>query len=211
MYFLTDRLLFPDVENADGDGLLAIGGDLSPERLLLAYRNGIFPWFNEDGLILWWSPDPRMVLFPQDVKISRSMGKVIGSGKFQISWDTRFEEVMDACSSVARKGQQGTWITPGMKLAYKRLHHMGIARSVEVLENNVLVGGLYGIDLGNVFCGESMFSKSSNASKYAFIHLAMELERQSYRLIDCQVHNPHLESMGAKEISRKRFMEILKG
>lgn len=211
MYFLTDRLLFPDVEKADEEGLLAVGGDLAPERLLLAYRSGIFPWFNEDGMILWWSPDPRMVLFPDHIKISKSMGKVVRSGKFRITWNTRFEEVIEACSTILRKGQQGTWITPGMKEAYMQLHRLGIAKSMEVWENDLLVGGLYGIDLGTVFCGESMFSRSSNASKFAFIHLAQELGTKNYRLIDCQVYNPHLESMGAKEISRKRFIDILKG
>jgi leucyl/phenylalanyl-tRNA--protein transferase len=211
MYFLTDRLLFPDVEHADGEGLLAVGGDLGTERLLLAYRNGIFPWFNEDGMILWWSPDPRMVLFPDDIKISQSMRKVIDSGKFRITWNTRFEAVIEACSAIVRKGQQGTWITPGMKEAYIRLYGMGIAKSLEVWENDLLVGGLYGIDLGTVFCGESMFSRTNNASKFALIHLAQELGKRNYRLIDCQVYNPHLESMGAIEISRKKFMEILKG
>lgn len=211
MYFLTDRLWFPDVGRADKEGLLAIGGDLSPERLLLAYRSGIFPWFNEDGSILWWSPDPRMVLFPDTIKISRSMRKVIDSGQFRITRNTRFEEVITACSTSIRKGQQGTWITPGMREAYIRLHDMGIAKSIEVWENNDLVGGLYGIDLGTVFCGESMFSRSSNASKFAFIYLAQELGKKNYRLIDCQVYSRHLESLGAIEIPRDRFMKILKG
>lgn len=211
MFFLNHHLLFPDVENADDDGLLAVGGDLSPERLLLAYKNGIFPWFNEDSMILWWSPDPRMVLFPNKIKISKSMAQVIKSNKFRITWNTQFKEVIHACSSIERKGQEGTWISPEMKNAYLRLYEMGIAKSVEVWENDLLVGGLYGIDLGNVFCGESMFSKTSNASKFAFICLAKELEQKEYRLIDCQLYTAHLESLGAKEIPRKQFIEILKG
>tara|TARA_R110000751_G_scaffold78650_5_gene158712 strand:- start:5139 stop:5774 length:636 start_codon:yes stop_codon:yes gene_type:complete len=211
MFLLNHRLLFPDVEKADDDGLLAVGGDLSPERLLLAYKNGIFPWFNEDSMILWWSPDPRMVLFPSKIKISKSMAQVIKSNKFRITWNTQFEEVVNACSAIKRKGQAGTWITPEMKSAYLKLHQMGIAKSIEVWENDNLVGGLYGIDLGNVFCGESMFSRKSNASKFAFISLAKELQQKEYKLIDCQVHTAHLESLGAEEIPRKQFIKILKG
>lgn len=211
MFLLNHRLLFPDVEKADDDGLLAVGGDLSPERLLLAYKNGIFPWFNEDSMILWWSPDPRMVLFPNKIKISKSMAQVIKSNKFRITWNTQFEEVVNACSAIKRKGQAGTWITPEMKSAYLKLHQMGIAKSIEVWENDNLVGGLYGIDLGNVFCGESMFSRKSNASKFAFISLAKELQQKEYKLIDCQVYTAHLESLGAEEIPRKRFIKILKG
>lgn len=210
MFLLNHRLLFPDVEKADEDGLLAVGGDLSPERLLLAYKNGIFPWFNEDSMILWWSPDPRMVLFPEKVKISKSMAQVMKSNKFRITWNTEFEKVINACSAIVRKGQHGTWITPEMKSAYLKLHQMGIAKSIEVWENDLLVGGLYGIDLGNVFCGESMFSSTSNASKFAFICLAKELQQKKYKLIDCQVYTAHLESLGAEEIPRKQFMAILK-
>lgn len=211
MFLLNHRLLFPDVEKADDDGLLAVGGDLSPERLLLAYKNGIFPWFNEDSMILWWSPDPRMVLFPNKIKISKSMAQVIKSNKFRITRNTQFEEVVNACSAIKRKGQAGTWITPEMKSAYLKLHQMGIAKSIEVWENDILVGGLYGIDLGNVFCGESMFSRKSNASKFAFISLAKELQQKEYKLIDCQVYTAHLESLGAEEIPRKQFIKILKG
>jgi len=211
MFLLDHRLQFPNVENADDEGLLAFGGDLSPERLLLAYRNGIFPWFNEDSLIVWWSPDPRMVLYPEKIKISNSMLQVIKSNRFRISWNTQFEKVIDACSAIKRKDQKGTWITPEMKSAYLRLHQMGIAKSIEVWENDLLVGGLYGIDLGSAFCGESMFSKTSNASKYAFICLAKELQQKGYKLIDCQVYTAHLESLGAEEIPRKQFIKILKG
>ncbi|MCM4150651.1 leucyl/phenylalanyl-tRNA--protein transferase [Arenibacter sp. N53] len=210
MFLLDHRLQFPNVENADDDGLLAVGGDLSPDRLLLAYRNGIFPWFNEDSMILWWSPDPRMVLFPEKIKISNSMRQVIKSNRFRISWNSQFEKVIDACSAIKRKDQKGTWITPEMKSAYLRLHQMGIAKSIEVWENNLLVGGLYGIDLGSVFCGESMFSKTTNASKFAFISLAKELQQKEYKLIDCQVYTAHLKSLGAEEIPRKQFIKILK-
>ncbi|MCM4166814.1 Leucyl/phenylalanyl-tRNA--protein transferase [Arenibacter antarcticus] len=210
MFLLDDRLVFPNVENADEEGLLAVGGNLSPERLVLAYRNGIFPWFNEDSPILWWSPDPRMVLFPKEVRISKSMRQLIKRNSFKITWNTNFIEVLQECSAIDRKGQNGTWITDGMKKAYIHLHEIGIAKSIEVWDEDVLVGGLYGVDLGHVFCGESMFSKASNASKYAFIHLAQELEAQGYKVIDCQVYNSHLESLGAKEIPRSEFIEILK-
>ena len=208
--FLTDALKFPPVENANAEGLLAVGGDLSPERLRLAYNRGIFPWFNEDSLILWWSPDPRMVLFPEKIKISKSMRKVINSGKYRLSTNTCFEQVLEHCSSVKRKGQQGTWITQAMKAAYLKLHQIGMAKSVEVWEEEQLVGGLYGVDLGHVFCGESMFSLKANASKLAFTYLAKELSKKNYCLIDCQMHTPHLESLGAEEIPRKQFINILK-
>lgn len=209
LFFLSERLEFPSVENANTEGLLAVGGDLSPERLLLAYQNGIFPWFNEDALILWWCPDPRMVLFPEDVKISKSMRKVLKSDQFMLTKNTCFEEVLNQCAKVKRIGQQGTWITKDMKKAYIELHERGLATSYEVWEKDALVGGLYGVDLGHVFCGESMFSTASNASKFAFIHLAQELEAKNYRLIDCQMYTEHLESLGAQEIERKRFIELL--
>lgn len=211
LYFLGDRLEFPPVELANEDGLLAVGGDLSPERLLLAYKSGIFPWFNDDALILWWSPDPRMVLFPDKVKISKSMRKVIRDGKFRLTQNTSFAQVMEQCAKVARKDQSGTWITPEMKTAYEKLHQKGLAKSYEVWDGDNLVGGLYGVDLGHVFCGESMFSLKPNASKYAFIKMAEELVQKGYGLIDCQVHTDHLESLGAELISRTDFMEILQG
>jgi leucyl/phenylalanyl-tRNA--protein transferase len=210
MFFLSERLEFPPVERANTEGLLAVGGDLSPERLLLAYQNGIFPWFNEDALILWWSPDPRMVLFPNKIKISKSMRKVINSNQFRLTINTCFEEVVSNCSTIKRVGQEGTWITKEMKNAYLKLHKKGYAKSYEVWENNQLVGGLYGIDMGHVFCGESMFSTKSNASKYAFIMLAQEFQKEDKQLIDCQLHTPHLESLGAEEIPRASFLEILK-
>ncbi|MFS4445656.1 leucyl/phenylalanyl-tRNA--protein transferase [Maribacter sp. 2307UL18-2] len=209
LFFLSERLEFPPIETANSEGLLAVGGDLSPERLLLAYQNGIFPWFNEDSLILWWSPDPRMVLFPNKIRISKSMKKVLASGQFTLTKNTCFEEVLLQCATVKRLGQQGTWITEDMKKAYLELHETGLAKSYEVWQKGVLVGGLYGVDLGHVFCGESMFSAVSNASKFAFIHLAQELESKNYRVIDCQLHTKHLESLGAEEIPRNEFIKLL--
>lgn len=211
MFFLSERLEFPPVENANTEGLLAVGGDLSPERLLLAYQNGIFPWFNEDSLILWWSPDPRMVLFPEEIKISKSMKKVIANNQFHITKNTCFEIVLEQCSSIERSKQEGTWITADMKKAYLKLHQIGYAHSYEVWQKDNLVGGLYGVAIGNVFCGESMFSTTSNASKFAFIHLAQEYQKINNGLIDCQLHTKHLESLGAKEIARAEFLKHLKG
>lgn len=211
LYFLTERLEFPPVEAANAEGLLAVGGDLSPERLLLAYRNGIFPWFNDDSLILWWCPDPRMVLFPERVKISKSMRKVLRDNTFKLTQNTCFDRVLDYCAKVPRQGQEGTWITLEMKSAYKKLYEKGYAKSYEVWQEGELVGGLYGVDLGHVFCGESMFSLVPNASKFAFIKMAQELHRKGYRLIDCQVYTEHLESLGAELVSRERFMGILQG
>jgi len=208
-YFLTEKLEFPPVHAANSDGLLAVGGDLSPERLLLAYRNGIFPWFNEDSLILWWSPDPRMILFPGKVKISKSMRKVFKSNAFRLTRNTCFEEIIEACAQTKRGNQEGTWITDTMKEAYILLHQKGFAVSYEVWKADTLVGGLYGIDLGDVFCGESMFSSVSNASKYAFIQLAKDLEAKNYRFMDCQVYTKHLASLGAEEIEREKFIALL--
>ncbi len=209
IFFVSDELYFPPVENANEEGLLAVGGDLSSERLLLAYKNGIFPWFNEDAIVLWWSPDPRMVLYPKKVKISKSMGKVMSSGQFRLTKNTCFETVLNQCATVKRVGQEGTWITKDMKQAYLELHKKGVAKSYEVWIGDELVGGLYGVDLGHIFCGESMFSKADNASKFAFISMAQELENKNYLLIDCQLYTKHLESLGAEEISRTKFIEIL--
>ena len=211
LFFLGDRLEFPPVSAANEDGLLAVGGDLSPERLLLAYRNGIFPWFNEDALILWWSPDPRMVLFPDKLRVSKSMRKVLRSNQFSLTTNTCFKEVLEHCAKIQRKGQDGTWITPKIKEAYEQLFDKGFVKSYEVWEDDKLVGGLYGIDLGHVFCGESMFSLVPNASKFAFIKMVTELQEKNYQLIDCQVHTNHLESLGAELISRNRFLEVLNG
>lgn len=206
IFRLDERLLFPDPELAEPDGLLAVGGDLSTERLLLAYQNGIFPWYSDDTPILWYSPHERFVLFPSELKISKSMRQFLRSDKFRITIDTSFEEVITACSSVTRNGQDGTWITGEMKAAYIKLHQEGFAHSIEVWEQNNLIGGLYGIKTGSVFCGESMFSLVGNASKTALIHLCRS---GLYQLIDCQVHTAHLASMGARLISRKEYMEVL--
>ncbi len=209
IYFLSERLEFPPIDNANSEGLLAVGGDLSPERLLLAYKSGIFPWFNDDSLVLWWSPDPRMVLFPKKIKISKSMRQIMSGTRFTLTRNKCFKDVLEACAEIERAGQAGTWITHNMKEAYLKLHALGIATSYEVWEDKKLVGGLYGIDLGHVFCGESMFSKASNASKFAFIKLAQDLERLNYNFIDCQLYTKHLASLGAEEIPRKKFLELL--
>lgn len=211
MYFLSRDLYFPPVHHASPEGIVAIGGDLSPERLMLAYRSGIFPWFEEDEPILWWSPPERMVLFFDELKISKSMRNVLNRNAFTITFNTAFREVIANCRDIRRDGQAGTWITAEMTDAYCRLHEMGFAKSVEVWQDGELVGGLYGIDLGHIFCGESMFSKVSNASKVAFIVLARQLAEADYQLLDCQVHNGHLESLGAREIDREDFLELLKG
>ena len=209
MYFLLKELFFPDVTEADRDGILAVGGDLSPERLLLAYQSGIFPWFDSDDPILWWAPHQRMVLFPDELVASKSMRSILRKEIFTVTFNKDFRGVISNCSQIRRNGQRGTWITSEMIEAYVKLHELGFAKSVEVWQNNELVGGLYGIDLGHVFCGESMFSKVSNASKVAFITLVENLKVRKYKLIDCQVHNDHLESLGAREIEREEFMQIL--
>ncbi len=210
MYFLSQELFFPPVEEASIEGVLAIGGDLSPERLILAYKSGIFPWFNDDEPILWWAPPERMVLFFEDLKISKSMRNVLNQNKFKVTFNTSFREVISNCKKIKRKDQPDTWITDEMVEAYCKLNELGFAKSVEVWEKDELVGGLYGIDLGHVFCGESMFSKVSNASKVAFIHLAKQLELANYKLLDCQVYNEHLASLGCIEIEREDFMTLLK-
>jgi leucyl/phenylalanyl-tRNA--protein transferase len=209
MYRLTDALLFPSPEQASAEGIVAVGGDLQPERVILAYRKGIFPWFESDDFLLWWSPDPRMVLFPDRLKISKSMRTVLRKKQFEVTFNKAFDQVVEACAKVKRFGQNGTWITPGLMEVYSTLHTQGHAHSVEVWEEGSLVGGLYGIDLGTVFCGESMFSKSSNASKVALIFLVKELKKNKYELIDCQVPTQHLASMGAEPISRTEFLTFL--
>ena len=211
MNFLTEELWFPNTEFATSDGLLAIGGNLSIERLLLAYNSGIFPWFEDDQPILWWSPDPRMVLFPDKFKVSKSLQKTLQSKKFRITFNQNFEQVITNCANVPRRGQGGTWITKEMQEAYLALHTAGHAVSVEVWENNELVGGLYGIDLPEkkIFCGESMFSLVTDASKVAFYHLSEYVKSKDYKLIDCQIYNSHLESLGAEEIPRKSFFEYV--
>jgi leucyl/phenylalanyl-tRNA--protein transferase len=210
MYYLSNDLFFPPVSHADSDGILAIGGDLSPERLQLAYRSGIFPWFNEGEPIIWWSPNPRMVLFLDELIVSKSMRNILNRNIFTVTFNQNFRDVISNCRQVKRDGQTGTWITNEMIEAYCKLNELGIAKSVEVWQNDKLVGGLYGIDLGHIFCGESMFSLASNASKVAFIALVKQLRKDNYHLLDCQVYNEHLESLGCKEIERDAFMAILK-
>ncbi|HVW95616.1 MAG TPA: leucyl/phenylalanyl-tRNA--protein transferase [Mucilaginibacter sp.] len=206
IFRLDERLLFPDPALAEEDGLLAVGGDLSIGRLLLAYSHGIFPWYSEGEPVLWFSPHERFVLFPEELKVSKSMRQVLRSGKFTITTDSAFEQVIAACSAMKRPGQDGTWITEDMKNAYCSLHRSGHAHSVEIWENGELAGGLYGVAIGKVFCGESMFSRKSNASKMALIHLC---QSGQFTLIDCQVYTPHLESMGAHMISRAAYLEFL--
>jgi len=203
-------LAFPSVETAlqDPNGLLAVGGDLSATRLLVAYQNGIFPWFSSDQPILWWSPDPRMVLFPGDFHVSRRLKKTIRQNKFQLTLDTHFEDVMRACAQ-PRPNQPETWITPAMLQAYVELHQQGYAHSFETWQNGKLVGGLYGIAIGQVFFGESMFSFQTDASKVAFVHAVSFLIQWGYELIDCQVTSEHLASFGAADISRQQFIQHL--
>jgi leucyl/phenylalanyl-tRNA--protein transferase len=190
------------------DGLLAMGGDVSVERLVLAYRNGIFPWYDGD-IPLWWSPDPRFVLFPDELKVSKSMAALIRKQQFRFSVDTAFAQVLRNCKELQRKGQDGTWITDELEISLNKLHELGYAHCAEAWMNNVLVGGLYGIRMGNLFFGESMFSRESNASKFAFIQYVQQLKTEGVKLIDCQVYTPHLESLGARMIPRKSFMEIV--
>ena len=207
MIWLTDKIEFPDYETTTKDGIIALGGDLSSERLIYAYRNGIFPWFSEGEPIVWYSPLKRMVLFPNELKVSKSMKKIIKKNDFKITENIAFNEVIDNCKSINRKDEFGTWITDEMEKSYINLHKKGIAKSIEVWSGKELVGGLYGVEINNVFCGESMFSKVSNTSKLAFIHL---VKSNKYNLIDCQVYNSHLASLGAKEIYRSKFLDFLK-
>lgn len=205
---LDNKLWFPPATRTTEDGLLAIGGDLSEERLLLAYRNGIFPWF-EDELPLWWCPDPRFVLLPHQLRISKSMHQVLRSNKFEFRTNTAFEEVIHNCKTTKRNQQGGTWITDEVERAYIDLYKKGYAHSAEAWQHNKLVGGLYGVWLGKVFFGESMFSLVSNASKFAFISYTQLLIKNSVVLIDCQLYTSHLESLGAQMISRARFLDLL--
>ena len=209
MFLLTDELIFPPAEMADEDGLLAIGGNLSTDRLLLAYKNGIFPWYNEDEPICWWCPNPRFVLFPKEIRISKSMQTVLNNGSFRFTINKAFDKVIAGCKTITRKEQEGTWIQQEVIEAYAKLHQLGFAISAEAWQQGELVGGLYGVLLGNIFFGESMFSKKSNASKFAFINLVKHLQKQNVKLIDCQIHTTHLESLGARMIDRKLFTEIL--
>lgn len=208
LHALDERLWFPPVEDALDDGLLAIGGDLSIERLLLAYRSGIFPWYEGD-IPLWWCPDPRFVLFPQELKVSKSMQKLLRQQAFEFTINKAFAQVIHHCKNVKRIGQLGTWITDEVEKAYILLHKKGFAHSAEVWLNNKLVGGIYGVRLGKIFFGESMFSLVSNASKYAFISYVRQLQKEGVELIDCQVYTGHLESLGARMILREEFIERL--
>jgi leucyl/phenylalanyl-tRNA--protein transferase len=206
IFELSEDLVFPNPAYAEDDGLLALGGDLSVERLLLAYSNGIFPWFNDDTPILWYAPHQRFVLFPDEVKISKSMKQILKRQEFQISLNKAFADVITACATINRDGQDGTWITTDMQAAYIKLYEKGYAHAVEVWKDEKLVGGLYGVFINGVFCGESMFAHVSNASKAALIWLCQNLE---LKLIDCQVYTSHLESMGAKMIDRESYLKIL--
>jgi leucyl/phenylalanyl-tRNA--protein transferase len=196
------------VNLAEPDGLLAIGGDLSPERLLFAYKQGIFPWY-EGEYILWWSPDPRFVLFPGELKISKSMRALLKKNAFDFTINKTFEKVIHQCKNIKRLGQRGTWITDEVEMAYIRMHELGYAISAETWKDGILVGGGYGLKIGKIFFGESMFSKITNASKYAFIQLVQHLKQDGVELIDCQVYTEHLESLGAKMISRKEFTNTI--
>ena len=213
LYWIAQGVIsedFPDVAEAleEPNGLLAVGGDLSSQRLLSAYRRGIFPWYSDGQPILWWSPDPRSVLFPEELKVSRSLRATLRKGHFQVSVDRAFRQVMVACAG-PRRGQAGTWITPELTKAYLGLHGLGYAHSVECWRDGRLVGGLYGVALGRVFFGESMFADETDASKVCLVHLVKHLRDRDFTLIDCQVPSPHLESLGAVAISRKRFIQML--
>ncbi len=210
MIFLNEDIWFPPVNLADENGLLAIGGDLSYHRLKLAYQSGIFPWYSEQDPILWYSPPERMVLFLEELKISKSMAQILKKDLFKVTFNQNFRAVINQCKTIDRGDGLGTWITNDMHEAYVEMHDKGMAKSVEVWLDNKLVGGLYGIDLGKIFCGESMFSKVSNASKIGLIALVEHLKSKQYALIDCQVYNKHLASLGAKEIPRLEFIKILK-
>lgn len=209
LHILDENLWFPPVDEALEDGLLAMGGDLRTERLLLAYQNGIFPWYEEE-VPLWWSPDPRFVLFPNKLKVSHSMRSLFNKGTYRFTTNRAFDQVIANCQTISRNGQDGTWITQEVQVAYNQLHALGYAHSAETWENGNLVGGLYGIKLGKIFFGESMFAKASNASKFAFISYVQQLKTEGIELIDCQVYTQHLESLGAEMISRQALKYYLK-
>lgn len=202
--------IFPDPLYASNEGLLAYGGDLSTTRLIKAYANGIFPWYNEDDPILWWSPNPRLVLDLNEFKISKSLQKTINKNIYEIKFDTNFKQVMIECSKIERNGQKGSWIHEDVIEAYCKLHKMKFAHSFEAYFNGELVGGGYGVNIGNMFCGESMFAKKSDASKVAFFHLVQRLKEKTFKYIDCQIPTEHLKSLGAKEISREIFLPLVK-
>jgi leucyl/phenylalanyl-tRNA--protein transferase len=209
VFRLPQQLVFPDPQLADPEGLLAVGGDLSPPRLLLAYTMGIFPWFNEGDPILWWSPDPRCILDPAGLKVSRSLSRVLRRGEFSITFDRAFSQVVNSCAELRRRSGEGTWITAGMASAYGRLHELGYAHSAEAWKDGCLAGGLYGVAIGRCFFGESMFFRAANASKAAFATLVRRLGTLGYALIDCQLHSGHLESLGAVLTPRHEFLQKL--
>jgi len=209
LWLLDEDLWFPPPEEANEEGLLAVGGDLRPERLLLAYQSGIFPWYNAEDPLLWWSPDPRFVLFPEELRVSHSMRPLLKRNEFNFRRDTAFDSVIRSCATVYRSGENGTWIQEEMIRAYGQLHELGFAHSAEAWKDGELVGGLYGVRLGNVFFGESMFSRKSNASKFAFIKLVQALQEEGVRVIDCQMQTEHLERFGACYIPRKQFLDLL--
>ena len=208
IYQLTDEIMFPNPELAEEDGLLAIGGDLRWERLLLAYCNGIFPWYSDDEPILWWCPKPRFIIKPNEVKISKSMKRVFNKGEFKVTFNNDFEGVISKCKEL-RENKEGTWITDDMKQAYINLFNKGFALSVEVYKGDKLVGGLYGVNIGRCFFGESMFSTETNASKVALISICKRLEEENYLFLDCQMHTNHLESMGGKFVNWEEFKMML--
>jgi leucyl/phenylalanyl-tRNA---protein transferase len=209
VYRLSQKLIFPSPHLAEKDGLLAIGGDLSAERLLLAYANGIFPWFSKGEPIQWWSPDPRFILYPQNFRISKSLKQVIKNKQFTVKFDCAFNEVIEACSKASRPGQNGTWITNEMKKAYNHLHHLGFAHSVETYFNDKLAGGLYGVSLGRAFFGESMFYLQRDASKVAFYNLIQKLTEWEFHFVDAQVETGHLLKLGAEPVPRNEFLVLL--
>ncbi len=210
VYRLPEELVFPPPDHAEDDGLLAVGGDLSEERLLLAYASGIFPWYAKGSPVLWWSPNPRLVLIPDELKISRSLGQTLKKNVFTVSMDTAFESVITHCATVQRRNSKDTWITEDMIAAYLRLHNSGYAHSIEAWEDEKLAGGLYGISLGAAFFGESMFAVKSDASKVSFVRLVQQLQSWHFSLIDCQISTAHLIRFGAREIMRRDFLPLLK-
>ena len=209
MFQLGEDYVFPHPSNADKNGIVAYGGDLNPLRILEAYKLGIFPWFESDQNLMWWSPDPRMILYTDKFKVSKSFKAFLKKSNYKVTFNKDFELVINSCANIKRINQKGTWITAGLMKSFIDLHKMGKAISVEIWEDDDIVGGLYGLDLDDIFCGESMFSKSSNASKIALYYLTKELRKNNYRFIDCQVPSEHLKSLGGEVISRSNFLDLL--
>ena len=209
MFKLGEDYIFPHPSNADKHGIVAYGGDLNPLRILEAYKSGIFPWFESDQNLMWWSPDPRMILYTDKFKVSKSFKAFLKKSNYKVTFNKDFELVINSCANIKRINQKGTWITEGLIKSFIDLHEIGKAISVEVWEDDNIVGGLYGLDLDDVFCGESMFSKSSNASKIALYYLTKELRKNNYRFIDCQVPSEHLKSLGGEIISRSNFLDLI--